>query len=443
MANRLGTVNLTELKKSNFNTWKQDLNYLLGAYGIKYVLTRNAGSNDKVKESDHDLALFTISSSLNQNDKLYIKNCKTAYEAIEKLTALYDKEENMYTLEQVFVNLRWTSGQSAEMFINQLEEIKAKMTQVDPNITEERFVNKLLSELPVSLSQVKDKYELKIIEGEQFSFGTLIKVVVKMHSRLGDKSRDEEDKPSNLNASFFSRNNNRGRGRRGCYICGSMNHKHYQCNNNRYNQVQQRLNGDQSQIQSIGSESNQSHNQQVQTNSNQQNRTQQSNGQANGQTRNNNQIPHPTNRSDYDQTNRSTSSNQVEQVSNRFSNMSFCAIPLHNLDSSKIYLDNCCNEHISGDLSKMHNYRAFNKSLPMTSINGGYALGKGDIHVISKIGNIVYDYTLKDVLFVPNSPITIVSQIKLENKGCDVQWSTDGKYNYTSISYDNKMIIRE
>ena len=91
--------------------------------------------------------------------------------------------------------------------------------------------------------------------------------------------------------------------------------------------------------------------------------------------------------------------------------------------------------HPTGNSLILNNYRALDEPRSIISVNGANALGVGDIDIIGRIEGHEVCITLKNVLYIPTSPVTIVSQLRFENKGCQIRWSTNWKYNHTTI-YD-------
>lgn len=125
---------------------------------------------------------------------------------------------------------------------------------------------------------------------------------------------------------------------------------------------------------------------------------------------------------------------------------SFCYAPKQvqndsGLDPNKLYLDNCGTHHSTGDLSKMVNYRQFEQPAEMVSINGGQAIGSGNLKVISQVDGEAIELELTDVLYIPGSPCTIVSQLRFEDRGCSVDWKTNKTFNCTRIMFEGETIV--
>lgn len=69
-------------------------------------------------------------------------------------------------------------------------------------------------------------------------------------------------------------------------------------------------------------------------------------------------------------------------------------------------------------------------------------MGIGDLQLISSINNESIPITLHDVAYIPNSSVTLISQIILENKGCRSLCTEDDRYLYTNLCVNGKQIIK-
>lgn len=457
-------VTVRELTNNKvYELWFKTIRNAFRSAGIYYLINdqRDLNASIRVKDADQGTGLMIITNSLDDIGQQYIVECETVKEALDKLKPLYSKEDTVISLNNEFQALKWKS-QSAQIFINELNSIRLRLQAIDPNANNDRFVAKLMSEIPEMIKYVKRDFEMMDMRGTKIDLEELQTIVIKAHRRELQNStpRTDNNQQSNLNSSFFHQQNNLRRPFRnnqrnnnnsnnqsnntGPYHrrCGKR-HPFGQCtqNNNRTCSCGQRHPYDScpNNRSHLFNESNQSNQIQNPNQGGQQSQTRSINTgeSSNNQQRNNNQ--NRNNRSSLP--NNANVPNQPPTQSNDA--LSFCNVYDYNgLDANKLYLDNCGTEHSTGDLAKMTNYVPFDTPANMISSNGGVALGKGEIKTISYIQGVQQPITLKDVLYLPNSPITIVSQLKLEDKGCIPNCSSDGVFNYICFELSGKTVIK-
>ena len=75
-----------------------------------------------------------INQSLNEEDELYVEECDTPKQTIDKLRALKVKENHEYNLNKQLMNLHWNKNESAEIFVNNLNRLRKEIKQTEkPN----------------------------------------------------------------------------------------------------------------------------------------------------------------------------------------------------------------------------------------------------------------------------------------------------------------------
>lgn len=113
-------------------------------------------------------------------------------------------------------------------------------------------------------------------------------------------------------------------------------------------------------------------------------------------------------------------------------------------------IDNCANTHIWNNRSQFSNFRIIPKEEQGVSTIGGsphFALGIGDISTSWKDddGN-VFQHTLKNVLYFPNSPVCIISTSKLATEwGYEIDYEgtyIKSKHSYSVFKWKNKQFRR-
>ena len=463
-ANNNLTVVVRELVNGqSYDLWYKSIKNAFRASGIMYLIDgEESNAETNVKATAQGIGLMIITNSLSDVGQRYILECETVKEALAKLEPLYSKEDTLISLNKEFNNLQWRS-QSAEIYINDLNSVKLRMEALDIDLKLDRFTAKLLNEIPDCIEYVKKSYEIDDILGKQIDYIQLQKVIIKAYRREQTNSNEKkkQEQQSNLNSSFFHQTNNKLRrpfrrrpfnqsedgdnpkqSNDNTYApfhkkCGQSHpmykcpmYKQNTCNCGRKHPIEQCPN-------------NRSH----LFNSNAQSTERDSGSLSQNSNEPQSSNPHGDNRghnSNRSNRNRPSNANVPGRVPNQQSRqpVQFCNLLLTNgLDSNKLYLDNCGTDHSTGDLSKLRNYIPFNTPSPMISSNGGVALGKGELHVISYIDQVVQPVILKDVLYLPKSPITIVSQLKFEDKGCNPVCSSDGTFNYTMLYLNDEPML--
>lgn len=116
---------IRQLNKSNYDIWSRQIEIAFRAYKIDHLLKSNLDASIEVKDQDEGRGLCIINSSLSDEGIRFIRNVQTSKEAVDQLRSLYGQEENKWELDGELHSLRWKEGQSAEVFISKLNEIRA------------------------------------------------------------------------------------------------------------------------------------------------------------------------------------------------------------------------------------------------------------------------------------------------------------------------------
>jgi deoxyribodipyrimidine photolyase len=149
---------INKLTKENGKRWFAQLNNILRSNCLKDLVSKVYDKKYKLTEDEdkkQELGLYLINIGLNDADQEYISDCETIKEAIDKLQVVYKKSESTYNLNIKFNKLDWTSDLSAELFIGKLGNLKLRMKNTESNNDNERFILKLLDNLPHFLNQLK------------------------------------------------------------------------------------------------------------------------------------------------------------------------------------------------------------------------------------------------------------------------------------------------
>ena len=391
-AKKLTEHGVPNLTNSNFDLWLDSLTTCFQALELKKLLKESTKPNERHSDADEGKGLMIIKSTLDDTGRRFIIGVDTVYKAVEKLRGLYGRDETLYQLEGEFNAERWRSDESAEIFVNRLADLRIRMRTLDANITDDRFIRKLIEQAPDSLANVIALYKKDLMLNKPISLTELETVVVKSYREL-PKSRDNDKEADDVNASYYNSVPRRKfrKKRPYCKSCRQNGHWTNQCTNNRNHLIQERL-------EASGGHSGAAGNRQP---------PQGANVPANGQAFRRKERP-PDSRC-------------------------FMVASEHRPSSDKTYLDSCSDSHVSGDPTIFKNYRPYKQPKPIDAINPGQVLGIGDIEVCGYINGEYTEITLTDALYVPTSEVTLISLNRFENKGCKIEWSTDGKHNYIRL----------
>ena len=375
------------LTNSNFDLWLDSLSTCLQALELKKLMKESTQPNEKYSDADEGKGLMLVKSTLDDTGRRYVIGVESVCGAIEKLKGLYGRDETLYQLEGEFNALEWTADQPAELFVNALTDLRIRMKALDENISDDRFIRKLIEQAPGSLSQIIALYKKDLMLNRSIGLSELETVIVKA-------SRDlpTQKKPDEVTANFYSnlqRPNYRNR-RPYCKSCRQTDHWTNECPNNRSSIIERQL---ETQTERYGG--------------------------GNART-----PPPGANIPDDENFRRSE---RPPEANN------FAIFSQQERASNKTYLDNCSDEHVTGNSSILKNYQQFDQPRSMRSINGGHAIGTGDIELCGIVQGVYTEITLKNVLYIPSSPATIISQLKFEDRGCSVRCSSDNRHNYISL----------
>ena len=132
--------------------------------------------------------------------------------------------------------------------------------------------------------------------------------------------------------------------------------------------------------------------------------------------------------------------NKALRRNEEFNDASFCVLQ-ENERSLDILLDNCSTKHIVNSLNRFTHYQPFEQGQNLTSINGGCALGIGTVKVISLIKGVQFPFNMKNVLYVPSSPVNIFSQLAAQDNGIRFCENESQDYWYSNGYVNKKQLL--
>ena len=125
----MATLSMNALKEkdgtNNFKTWSTQLINIFKSKKINYLFDgekRDAFKTEQldIYEEHKGLAMYHLSSGLEERNREYIDECTTVKEAYDKLKSFYVKPKSSHNLDQQLHNLTWDRTKFAEVFINKL-----------------------------------------------------------------------------------------------------------------------------------------------------------------------------------------------------------------------------------------------------------------------------------------------------------------------------------
>jgi hypothetical protein len=113
-----------------------------------------------------------VFAGLSSEDKAYVAGVKTLQEMLNMLKGLHEKATTLYALKDQLINLKWSHGQSAEIFISELSKLKSKIMSHQDNQDkgELDYIQKVLNELPTFMKLTKQHFTFKIRNKEPVSY---------------------------------------------------------------------------------------------------------------------------------------------------------------------------------------------------------------------------------------------------------------------------------
>lgn len=392
---------------------------------------------------------------------------------IDMLKNSYQKSTSQLSLIKELSNLKWGKD-TTELFISKVSDIRMKMKNANDKIGDEQFISKIIEEMPRFMSLLQTEYRSKGWRNEAIKYDELVTVTINAYRELLEQKKDKETSRDRHDTLYFTKT-------RKCSICNSIAHlratcprnsnnnsnqsnnnyqNYYQGNRNNYNprrrsryhQVMGRYQGQGDN--SANSQTNQANQyQQNSPGSSTSNIPVQNNNiqsQTQPQPQNNHQNERSANQNDNFNTHRNQQrSNNDYQINSNGSNLhyistyensSYCVIQEQS-KSEIFYLDNCSQRHIVNQLHRFSEYTPFEQPVKVTGAGIGNALGVGKVPVVTRIRNKEIGFNLKDVYYMPNMKVNIVSQIQCENNGIKFELSESSEHYYTYGYVKNEPIM--
>ena len=231
---KIDGATLVKLDRENFEVWRDQAGDLLEAHGLDELITAAYGPNDfmagDTKQRQAKGRMF-LKSTIGIADKALVSSCKTVKEILDLLTSSYKGSQSIHTLNTDFESLHWGMS-TAEQFITKLNEIKAKMYSLNKLDQDDRFITKIVNEMPSLLSQVQAIYKHMIRMNEQVNYREFCDEVVQAYhdevaAKNGKKERREAKQAADLmkDTVFYTQHER-------CEICHSTRHSRKYCPHN-------------------------------------------------------------------------------------------------------------------------------------------------------------------------------------------------------------------
>ena len=453
-------INPTKLSDTNWSTWRTEIELFASTQKCETELnkqyTAEPSGDEKIRM---DTARLIIIRGLDEQHRLYINDIKYPKEMIEALESVQNKQSNEYNLEKELVHFTWKPAESVEYFVNRLTNLMSRFKKANQSgqASDTKFILKMLELMPKSMNALKGHIELKFALGETVSYKDACKWLVAAWNNLnneqtmsGYKGSDQavqlQQQIKSEDQTFMA---SQSWSKKWCRIHRSKTHDTSECRANRYNHVhdQQRNaqgpnSGSRADEHTTRASAGGSAFARSSTGANARgwnyvNNPNESSSGSRPQSGDSAAMVIPN--FEYDDTTfmafespqlaiTRESNERIEAAKSKF-------------DQTKMFLDDGASRHIVNDLSLFAEYERFEREAPILSVNGGSALGRGTVKVISRIAGVDYHLTLANVLYIPGAPCNLLSELALQDAGADLEFRRERDYVYIEYRARGKILI--
>ena len=166
--------NVIILDDGNWPVWMNQARMIIGSNGLIDLLeepasttkTENPGKPSTEERTKHFKAMLALTGTISMEDRQAVKDCTTVREMLAMLKVMRVRPENLYSLNERFSKLTWSTEMSAERFIVELKELRTKITTAKGSSNtpaeDSVYVWKLLGEMPDYLMHTRRHFENQI-----------------------------------------------------------------------------------------------------------------------------------------------------------------------------------------------------------------------------------------------------------------------------------------
>lgn len=431
-------VLIKQLNQDNYDNWFKLIKCIFMKKKLTDLLQK--ASNELDKEGD---AMTCILNTLSNDDQRMVNGCEDTVSMITMIKSKYQDKLDEYSLTDELTNLKWTRTMSADEYISKLNVIRQKFKQLDSKCTDDRFIQKLIYDMPSCLTSLKTNYDYQIRDkGDKIEFTKICSTVSRSYARYMNEVNERkekkvatENKHTPISASFNARNT-------GCFICNALDHRAATCPFNKQSNGNQTNYGSQSRGRGghnrwrgrgghrsgynnghrTNYQNNNPQNQSYGQSYNRQNNQQQHQHQQNGQYQNRNQQNNSNHgyqqHQQYDNQNnqsnrRDETENSLVQALNNLSNNAFDG----NQYTEYFVLDEGSTLMVTNDMNDFSSFTPYQQSKAIAGVETGMSIGSGSVDVSSEVNGRVLKFQLQRVEYIPTSKCKLLSIIILENKG--------------------------
>lgn len=179
------------LDKSNFRLWKWALSNHLAKKKCAYILDyidQASAQRDRTPgytnwEQHQFEGKIILQNVLNQNDLIYVMDCPSVALMVQKLERRYSRGFTTFQLNQNFSDLKWSRTEKADQFISNLNSIKDQFILKNIQIDDARLVQKLVSEIPHFLNDLKNEIQRRLNRNEELHYENICEEVVLLYDQ--------------------------------------------------------------------------------------------------------------------------------------------------------------------------------------------------------------------------------------------------------------------
>lgn len=397
-------INPTQLTKTNWDTWLTEIECYAASLDCSECLDKDytvepTGNDLKKKQT----CRLVILKGLSEQDKLYVNECKNPKEMIAALQLAHNKKTSAFHLEKELFDFAWPSAEEPEYFVGRMNNLinRFKKSANGATVDESKFIMKICELMPDRLASLREHIYLKLALDETVAYEDVCKWLIaawnnsKAAGRSGVKVHIKEEEQA-----FISY----GQNRKWCQFHRSASHSDEECRANRNTRA---------------------HSERPEAWSNPEART------------------NYVRRDNQDRQQASSRSAESAMMAVEYDDCSFMAVKSGKTkyNQRKMHLDDAASAHIVNRIEVFSEYQPFEPEVSMDSINGGAAAGVGKVKIVSRVGDRDVTSTLSNVLHIPTSPCSMLSEMVLQDEGLDPKFERSGGYAYLNYQSAGRTII--
>lgn len=391
--------NLAPFAGENFNAWLFRIKSILRENGvIKAIEEADYASKDGNEEKEARAQAIIIGGVADSHLE-YLRNQKTAYEMFKNLEENFKNKgiRSRLFLRRKLSEIKYNDRDSLQMHFVKLDECFSQLKDSDSEISDEEKINYILLSMPKSYENVVSAIET--IKDLDLNF---VKNRLLGEEEKRKKMKDYENK--NVDYAFL------------CYYCHKPGHKKFQC------RARQTVQGGNQNFgrQNFNQRGQESVNRRYQNN------------------KSRSQSEHQAQRG-YQGHNSSQPSSSHEDQRVAF----MTGESTSNINKSEMLewcIDSGCSDHLVNNKDVFFEYVDLKVKKKISAAKNGVfleALGIGNIRINSYVNNVKVPCEIKNVYYVPEVKMNLLSVSKLEGSGLNIVFAN----NTMKAFYNNQIVM--